>query len=413
MILMLAALATFGVMASAVRNGQRAKQTQVALDRAQEEMEKLHSLTYKQLAMTTTPVHEASTLSPNSRVLSNGTFALQASRRAPTQDGRQRWRYRRQHQTHRRRPRHAPPDTFKNGDVTGELYRYVVWRNDSKPAESEEVKKDFCPGSQDFKQIVVADQAGHARQPVGRDAATSKPSPMRSTRRDGQPHDGRRDGRLRAPKKGGPAAPGKSVTAQQFFLTDTPCGAAGTTEREESTGDHLLHNTLGTCASGPQTGTTIGAPDALLLGGPPDPAPEDPTNPALLDYSNDAYLGAAPDTDKGVQIRQRRHQRLPLHARPGTTNPESQVHRWVTDPMAPDFKMTGKVTLEVYTRTLNDALYRARSASTCSNATKPGTPRNGRDRHDADQQIGGTATGPTTNRRETGSGRELHGPRCG
>ena len=38
----------------------------------------------------------------------------------------------------------------------------------------------------------------------------------------------------------------------------------------------------------------------------------------------------------------------------GTTNPESQIHRWVTDPMAENFVMTEKVTLEFYTRSLNN-----------------------------------------------------------
>ncbi len=33
------------------------------------------------------------------------------------------------------------------------------------------------------------------------------------------------------------------------------------------------------------------------------------------------------------------------------------MHRWVTDPMESDFKLTEKVTLEFYTRTLNDELY--------------------------------------------------------
>ena len=39
----------------------------------------------------------------------------------------------------------------------------------------------------------------------------------------------------------------------------------------------------------------------------------------------------------------------------GAANPESQVHRWVTDPMSVDFFMTEKVTLEFSTRTLNDS----------------------------------------------------------
>lgn len=355
MILTLAALATFGVMASAVRNGQRAKQTQVALDRAQEEMEKLHSLTYKQLAMTEAPAHATSTLNPNSRVLSDGTFAL---RREPPSEyatmvvnGGPLYGNSKPIEGGLVTP---GPISFKDGDVTGELYRYVVWRNDSKCQESEEGKKDFCPGPQDYKQIVVAaklDTPGNQSAERGYVEVQSKavdPSAVANKTTGG--------GTGSSGSEGGTGSTGKSVTAQQFFLTDTPCAADGSTEREEIVGDHLLHNTLGTCASGPQTGSTIGAPDALLLGGPPDPAPEDPSDPPLYDYSNDSYLEPTPDTDKGVQIK--RDDTPGCHYTPtGTVNPESKVHRWVSDPFAASFKMNGGVTLEFYTRTLNDALY--------------------------------------------------------
>jgi prepilin-type N-terminal cleavage/methylation domain-containing protein len=356
MILTVAALAAFGVMASAVRNGQRAKQTQVALDRAQEEMEKLHSLTYKQLAMTTTPPHETSTLNPNSRVNSNGTFALQ--REPPSEyatmvvNGHPLYGNTKPIEGGLVTP---GPISFKDGDVTGELYRYVVWRNDSTCPESEEGKKDYCPGLQDYKQIVVAaklDTSGNQSAERGYVEVQSKAVDPSAT---ANPTTGGGTGSSSS-EEGGTGSTGKSVTAQQFFLTDTPCATDGSTEREEIAGDHLLHNTLGTCASGPQTGSTIGAPDALLLGGPPDPAPEDPTDPVLYDYSNDGYLEPTPDTDKGVQIK--RDDTSGCHYTPtGTVNPESKVHRWVGDPFAASFKMNGKVTLEFYTRTLNDALY--------------------------------------------------------
>jgi hypothetical protein len=146
------------------------------------------------------------------------------------------------------------------------------------------------------------------------------------------------------------------VTAQQFFLSDTVC-SAGETAREEITGDHLLHNTMGKCSTGLKNGTTPGAPDTLLLGGPPDPAPEDESNPLRYDYSNDFYLEPTPDTDRGLQIRQ--DDTSGCHSTPtGTTNPQAQVHRWVTDPMATQFELSGKVTLKIFTRTLNDALYK-------------------------------------------------------
>ena len=232
-----------------------------------------------------------------------------------------------------RRRRQPGPDSFDSGDVTGTVYRYVVWRNDASCGDS----LSRHPGLQADRR---RGEARHARQPGGANAATSKSSRTSSTRPTAP-----RTTRSRTPK----------ATSSPRSSSSSPTRPARRrrNRREEIIGDHLLHNTLGTCASGPQTGTTPGAPDALLLGGPPDPAPEDPTNPPLYDYSNDTYLEPTPDTDKGVQIR--RDDTSGCHYTPtGTTNPESQVHRWVTDPCAADFKMTGKVTLEFYTRTLNN-----------------------------------------------------------
>lgn len=353
-VLTLASASVFGIMAASVRNNSRAKTTQVALDRAQREMEKLHSLSFEELALTVTPAHSTNTLSPNNRVV-NGNFALQ---RDPLGE-------------------YAPmavnggslygggtvaggvvkpgPIKFEEGDVVGRLYRYIVWRNDQGCPESE-TGEDLCPGFQDYKQIVVAvkiDATGtepRERNYIEVQSAALDPdavaeAPEGNGNGEGGPEGG-----------GGAAGTGTAVTAQQFFLSDTPCSATGVTSREEIGGDHLLHNTLGTCASGPQTGTTIGAPDALLLGAPPDPDPEDETNPSLYDYADDGYLEPTPDTDKGVQIK--RDDTSGCNYTPtGTVHPESQVHRWVSDPFAGEFKMNGKVTLEFYTRTLNDALY--------------------------------------------------------
>jgi type II secretory pathway pseudopilin PulG len=335
LILSIGALTTFGLLSAATKNTQRAKATQVALNRAQQELEAIRSLTNRQLAMTAAPAHVSNQLSPNYRV-SNGTFALI---RQPPSDysnmvvnggslygggfvaggivtpG---------------------PTPFTSGDVSGDIYRYVVWRDDAScPAAT-------CPGTQDYKQIVVAvklDTPGNQSGERGYvEVASDFVDPT--------------DTALNDPI---PGANGVE-TAQQFFLSDTPCADGGVTTRQDVVSDHLLHNTLGTCANGLQTGTRAGAPDALLLGGPPDPAPADPADPLLYDYADDTYLEPTPDTDKGVQIR--RDDTTTCHYAPtGTTNPESQVHRWVTDPMASDFTMTQKVTIEFYTRTLGDGSY--------------------------------------------------------
>lgn len=148
LILVMGALATFGLLSDAIRNTQRAKGTQVALDRAQQEIEALRSLPYKQLALTATPAAETNRLSPNYRVL-GGTFAL--IREPPSSYA---------NMVVNGGKLYAGgiveggvvnrEESFSSGDVSGKIYRYVVWRNDEKCPE---VK---CPGEQDFKQVVIA-----------------------------------------------------------------------------------------------------------------------------------------------------------------------------------------------------------------------------------------------------------------
>ncbi len=353
-VLVLGAAATFGILASATRNAQRAKATQVALDLAQEELERLHSLPYDCssvpagegcLAVNSVPSHETGEKKPNSRI--NGSlFALQ--RDPPNsyfpldveaEKG------------------FSPESRFQTGEsglgsIEGTIYRYVVWRNDPS------CTTEGCEGTEhDYKQIVVAvkpdtpvNQPGETGY-VEVQSATGPP-PEESSEEEEKTKEEEEEEEKEEEEDGEDS----DVTAQQFFLSNTSCSAGGTTERVEITADHLLHNTLGTCASGLQSGTTLGAPDTLLDSAPPDPYPEDEALPTLHDYSDDFYLEPTPDTDKGVQIR--RDDTSGCHYNPtGTAHPESQVHRWVTDPMPHDFEMGGKVVLELYTRTLNDALY--------------------------------------------------------
>jgi type II secretory pathway pseudopilin PulG len=333
LVVAMGAAATFGLLGAATKNTQRAKATQVALNRAQKEIETLRSLQNEQLALTATPGHASSSLNPNYRV-NNGTYATVRNPPSAYEDmvvnggslygggfvagG----------------IVNPGPVPFSSGDVKGSIYRYVVWRDDAScPAAT-------CPGTQDYKQIVVAvklDTPGSQSGERGYVEVTS----------DFVDPD---DTALNDPIPGASGV----VTAQQFFLSDTPCAASGPTVRQDIVGDHLLHNTRGTCASGLQTGTKLGAPDALLLGGPPDPDPVDKSNPLLYDYANDFYMEPTPDTDKGVQIR--RDDSNGCNYNPtGASNPESQIHRWVTDPMPFDFKMSEQVTIELSTRSLNEA----------------------------------------------------------
>jgi type II secretory pathway pseudopilin PulG len=358
-ILVLGAAATFGLLGAATRNAQRAKASQVALDLAQEEMERLHSIPYNELAVSALPAHESGAQKPNSRI-SGSLFAVH---RTPASNY---------------FPLDVEPekgvspesdfftgDTEGGGGVRGKIYRYVVWRNDPS-CNTEECEKS----EQDYKQIVVAVKPD---TPVQQNAETgyvevqSAISPPPKNWTDQLPEPGE-------PSENEPEPDlGAGLTAQQFYLSDTACAASGATKRIEPTADHLLHNTRGTCVNGLKTGTTPGAPDGLLTSPPPDPAPNDETLPLLHDYSDDFYLEPTPDTDKGVQIR--RDDTSGCHFEPtGTTNPESQVHRWVTDQMSHTFEMSGRVVLEFYTRTLNDALYTGTLCVYLYEAGKTGAP---------------------------------------
>lgn len=138
-ILVIGALATFGLLTDAIRNTQRAKATQVALDRAQQEIETLRGLPYQQLAMTATPVAVTNPLSPNYRV-SGGTFAV--VREPPSS-------YYSMVVSAVEGKVSPGPEPFSSGDVSGKIYRYVVWRKDERCGAA-------CSGEQNFKQVVIA-----------------------------------------------------------------------------------------------------------------------------------------------------------------------------------------------------------------------------------------------------------------
>jgi prepilin-type N-terminal cleavage/methylation domain-containing protein len=332
LILAAASMTTFTLLSSATRNAQRAKASQVALEYAEQELELLRSMEDKNLALTAAPPHSDKPLNPDFRI-SGSAFALKRSPVSSYQNlvlnggslyggG--------EIQGGAVSP---GPTSFTNGDVSGKVYRYIVWRNDEKCLEEK------CPGKQDYKQIIVAVKLDPMpNQPIERGYFEVQSNFVNPT--DNSEHD---------PP---PSSGGSVVTAQQFFLSDTPCSGSGVTVRQEITGNHLLHNTLGTCASGTQSGATSGAPDAMVLAAPPDPAPEDLSNPPEYDYSNDSYLNLTPNTDTGLQVRKAESGTGCNYVPTGATYPQAEVHRWVTDPMMLNFSMTGKATLQFYTGAL-------------------------------------------------------------
>src|SRR5215213_5296590 len=134
------ALAVLNLIGAAAHSSYRGEQSQVVSDRLQQEMERIQSLPYDQIALSGLPADSTDTTSPAWRV--------QGTSYSVTQNGSQ--------------PAPlvyngsslygggtvsagavSPTAThFVNGDVGGTIYRYVVWRNDPTCPDS------TCPGSQ-------------------------------------------------------------------------------------------------------------------------------------------------------------------------------------------------------------------------------------------------------------------------
>src|SRR5262249_3115549 len=110
------------------------------------------------------------------------------------------------------------PVPFTSGDINGNVHPYVRWRNDrSRTAKA-------CPGGQDFKQVVVAVKLDTLKNETGERGYVEVQSSFID------PSD--------SPE--GDPVPGNEgvVTAQQFYLTDTPCTNEGLTVRSPITEDH-------------------------------------------------------------------------------------------------------------------------------------------------------------------------------
>ena len=145
-ILVLGALATFMAFGVAIHNVQRGKETQVGISIAQKELEKIRSFSYDQIALSSTPVNSTETTKPNNRV-SGLTFNLNRSGASnyatmvvasggAVDPG---------------------PTSFTTGDVSGTVYRYVVWQKDAVYcATSSNSTKSACTTGQGFKRVVIA-----------------------------------------------------------------------------------------------------------------------------------------------------------------------------------------------------------------------------------------------------------------
>jgi hypothetical protein len=332
-------LAVLGVVDAATRNNFRAQQTQVLNDRLQSEMEKVKQLPYGQIALTAAPTSSADSANPNSRV-SGTTFALSAGGANPQALAYNGGASHDQGQTLVSGGTVSPgPTPFQTGNVSGNVYRYVTWQQDSSCAG--------C-GQPWFKHVTVVITltktgagGGRTYQEIQSDVS-----------------DGSAGGQT-----GGPSGGGTNAKPWTFWLTDTPCNF---NSRQPITADHATHNTRGICSAGQKSGNSPGAPDLMFTQAPPCANNDCSTTQPLYDYATDVEPAQNPANDRGIQLRngpgcgalQSVWGTLPLTADLFDTSYFQKIHKWLSPPIPNgyDILFNGTGALDLWTESLNGAV---------------------------------------------------------
>lgn len=340
MILITGALGVFGIVEAGTRNVFRAEQSQVVANVLQQEMEKLRQVPYGELALTSLPSHVSETENPNSRVASTnffytgrgGTGLKPLVYNGGTSEG----------ETIKGGTVAPGPTDVQIGNTKAKVYRYVVW--DTCPAT-------LCQDGRHMKRVVVAVRLD----------TTASVGARRYQEIQGQFVDPEVEPAVLPEQEPG----GSDDESWTLWLTDTPCSAVERQAPPSEKGDHLTHNTRGSCPAGMHTGATPGAPDLLW--------PEAPTGETdyKYDYATDVEPKTEPGADEGLQI-------LPGGecgaaattelavgaAKEPDPHPDAyqKVHRWLSPPVPShegeqDLLLTGEGTLSLWTRTLGGAVY--------------------------------------------------------
>jgi type II secretory pathway pseudopilin PulG len=358
MLLTIGSLAVLSLVGASARQNFRSEQSQVVSDRLQQEMERIKALAdadYDQVALTSLPIDSTDTHSPAWRVSGvNYAVAQNGSQFRPL--------------VYNGSSLYAggtvsgglvdpTPTHFSNGDVSGTIFRYVVWEDDPNcPAAS-------CPGSQDMKRVIVAmlldtTAVNGIRHYQELQAQIADP--------DAQPVDN-----TNPPPPGDTSGDDPLAKPWTYFLTDTTCNNS---DRQAILGDHLLHNTNGICGTGLTDssncgvpGCPPGAPDLMVTHAPVF----DPEAP-IFDYATDVEPSQNPGLDKGIQMPKpgsngclsSLFQPLTngvtgLLMNDGDATRSQNIHKWLSPPMGNGFNVALQQhgTLDLWTQSINAASY--------------------------------------------------------
>ena len=294
LIVSIAAMTTFTLLSAATRNAQRAEASQVALEYAEQELELLRSMEDKNLALTAAPSSSTNANSPNNRV-SNGTFALVRGSRSAT-------------------------TATSSSTAAASTAAVTSPEGPSAPARPASPAATSAAGSTATSSGATTKNAPKPTAPGNRTTNRSS-SRCASTPRRNQaaergyvevqsnfvsPTDNKESDPL-------PGANGKVITAQQFFLTDTPCSASGSTvtagtDREPPAPQHARD--LRQRPADRHDQRRARRPGARQPAGPRSRRRQQPGQVRLRQRLLPRHL--ARRRHRGPDP-QRRHQRLPLH----------------------------------------------------------------------------------------------------
>jgi type II secretory pathway pseudopilin PulG len=313
--------ATLRVFGSADRATLQAQQHEVAVQQAQGEVDRLASLSYGDLALTSTPVYSSDAADPNHRV-SGTNFAVRADLAEPLvttpADG--------------STARVAPgPQSFTVGTggaaVTGRIYRYVTWRDEPCPAGT-----GLCDGAQNTKRVIVAVTVdpipgGKPRDPIWMSTVLIDPAAAGFT-------------------NSGAGGTGPDTSAQLFYLYDTPCSFTTrlTPALSHATRNTAATSTLATNYSTCQNPDPTKNPDLMWTTAP------DEITPPLFTYSID-LVGSY--TAGLAMMRSETSCRRSYPAADATNTAVANqwsVHAWATNQFSAPFTLDARLTLSIHTQ---------------------------------------------------------------
>ncbi|MFN2612843.1 MAG: hypothetical protein ABR536_05685 [Solirubrobacterales bacterium] len=349
LLLVISGTAVLGVVNTSARNSYRGQQSQVVSNRLQSELERITQLPYRQIALTGVTATSSDPNDPNNRV-SGTNFAIDKANTilkplaynggsipqaggtvsgggvAPGGPG-------------------DPTAHFSSGNVSGTIYRYVVWDNHAS-----------CPAplAPCLKRVVVAVKLD----------STGSGGPRLYQELQGQVFDPE----AKRSTSGNPGGP--NSTPWTFSLTDTACNFATRQAIQVNSGSdgHATHNTRSTCGtanSGPRFGSNAGPPDLMLTHAGDFPNDQQP----LYDYAVDVEPSSGPtDTDKGLQELNSGScdtisglvDQIPALGSLLDSNNYLKVHKWLAPKVPSGFNnilFSGTANLNLWTQTINNGVY--------------------------------------------------------